>query len=145
MPTPEAAQEAILLDTHAWLWLMTGAADRFSQATLELVEAAARAGAVLIPAIAVWEVAMQDAKGRITLDAPCDIWVERALSAPGVRLIPLSPRIAVDSTRLPGRFHGDPADRMIVATARATQATLITCDGKILEYAKLGYVRARDL
>ena len=142
---PEAVQNAVLLDTHAWLWLMTGAADRFSQATLDFVDAAARAGAVFVPAIAVWEVAMQDAKGRITLDAPCDIWVERALSAPGVKLIPLSPRIAVDSTRLPGSFHGDPADRMIVATARATQATLLTCDGKILEYAKLGYVRARDL
>jgi PIN domain nuclease of toxin-antitoxin system len=142
---PDAAQNAVLLDTHSWLWLMTGASDRFSQATRDLVEAAAQAGAVLIPAIAVWEVAMQDAKGRITLDAPCDIWIERALAAPGVKLIPLTPRIAVDSTRLPGSFHGDPADRMIVATARATQATLVTCDGKILEYAKLGYVRARDL
>lgn len=142
---PDAMQKALLLDTHAWLWLMTGATDRFSQPTLDLIEATAQSNAVLVPAIAVWEVAMLDAKGRITLDSPCDIWVERALSAPGVQLIPLSPRIAVDSTRLPGNFHGDPADRMIVATARATQATLLTFDAKILDYAKLGFVRARSL
>jgi PIN domain nuclease of toxin-antitoxin system len=127
---PDAAQNAILLDTHAWLWLMTGAADRFSQESRDLIEAAALSGAVLIPAIAVWEVAMQDAEGRITLDSPCDLWVERALAAPGVKLVPLSPRIAVDSTRLPGSFQGDPADRMVVATARATQATLLSCDGR---------------
>ncbi len=142
---PDTARNSVLLDTHTWLWLMTGATERFSQSALDLIEAAAQSSAVLIPAIAVWEVAMLDAKGRISLDCPCDIWVERALSAPGVQLVPLTARIAIDSTRLPGSFHGDPADRMIVATARATQASLLTCDTKILDYAKLGYVRARDL
>ncbi|MDD5295546.1 MAG: type II toxin-antitoxin system VapC family toxin [Rhodocyclaceae bacterium] len=138
-------ESPLLLDTHAWLWLMAGEAQRFKPEVLVRIEAAGKRRSLCVAAISVWEVAMLEAKGRIVLGMPCDTWVEQALSGSGIALIPLSPRIAVDSTRLPGNFHGDPADRMIVSSARVSQATLLTNDGKILGYASLGHVRAEAL
>ena len=63
--------------------------------------------------------------------------VREALATPGLSLIPLSPEIAIQSRRLPGQFHGDPADRILVATARVTGARLMTSDRKILAYGRL--------
>ena len=71
-------------------------------------------------------------------------WVGRALSFPGVRLKGLSPSIAIESTRLPGTPRRDPADRILIATARLIGATLVTCDEAILGYAADGYVRVLD-
>jgi PIN domain nuclease of toxin-antitoxin system len=105
------------------------------------IETCAREGVLLVPAICVWEVGMLEAKGRITFDQDCADWVKDALSAPGIQLVPLEPAIAVASTRLPGDFHGDPADRMIVATARANACPLVTADAAIIAYAKSGLVR----
>ncbi len=138
-------ESPVLLDTHAWLWLMAGEAQRFKPEVLARIEAAGKHRSLCVAAISVWEVAMLEAKGRIILDLPCDLWVDQALSGSGITLLPLSPRIAVDSTRLPGHFHGDPADRIIAASARVSQATLLTNDGKILDYARLGFVRAEAL
>jgi PIN domain nuclease of toxin-antitoxin system len=84
---------------------------------------------------------MLEAKGRILFDEDCGEWVRCALAAPGLSLFPLTPEIAIASTRLPGSLHGDPADRLIVATARCCGATLITADGAILAYGKAGHVR----
>jgi PIN domain nuclease of toxin-antitoxin system len=72
--------------------------------------------------------------GRITLPEPIGDWLEHALSYPGVLLIDLSPRITVESTQLPGMFHRDPADQLIVATARTLNCPLVTLDAKILQY-----------
>ena len=77
---------------------------------------------------------MLEAKGRIRLGSPCQQWVEEALATPGLTLVPLTPEIALDSSRLPGDFHGDPADRIIVATARRLGARLLTRDEKLLAY-----------
>ena len=66
------------------------------------------------------------------------------LKLPGLRLEPMVPGIAVDSTRLPGQPHGDLADRLIIATARSLGGTLLTADRKILAYAETGQVRALD-
>jgi len=79
---------------------------------------------------------MLEAKGRIQLGSPCEQWVREALSTPGLTLIPLTPEIALDSSRLPGPFHGDPADRIIVATARGVGARLLTRDEKLVEYGR---------
>jgi len=69
-------------------------------------------------------------------------WVEDALSAPGLSLslIPLTPEIAIKSTRLPGNFHGDPADRILAATTQVMNAVLVTCDRKLLDYGKQGFI-----
>jgi len=79
-------------------------------------------------------------KGRIKLEIPLLAWVQKALALPGVELKPLTPEIAVESSQLPDGFHGDPADRLIVATARVHQLTLLTHDQKILGYAKKEYL-----
>jgi PIN domain nuclease of toxin-antitoxin system len=69
----------------------------------------------------------------------CETWVRNALATPGLILAPLTPEIAIASTRLPGDLHGDPADRLIVATARVHGATLMTKDSKLLAYGRAGH------
>lgn len=87
---------------------------------------------------------MLESRSRITLSRSIDEWVHEALTAPGLRMVDLSPEVSLESTRLPGNVQGDPADRMIIATARVTGGTLVTCDQAILEYGKAGHVRVRD-
>ena len=132
MPSPE---KVLLLDTHVWLWVV-GGVEPLKRSVLSTVEGAARGGRIRVSAISVWEVAMLEAKGRIRLTKDCLAWVRDALSAPGTSLVPLSPEIAVESSRLPGTFHGDPADRILVATARLLGGTLLTRDDRILAYGK---------
>ena len=142
MPDPPSA--AIVLDTHVWLWLVQGEASRLSAEAIRQLEAGSRRGELLVSAISVWEVAMLESRGRITLSRPVDDWVRAALAAPGTRLLPLAPEIAVESTRLPGPPHGDPADRILIASARIHGARLATCDRAILDYADLGHVVVLD-
>jgi PIN domain nuclease of toxin-antitoxin system len=133
-----------VLDTHVWIWAMEGSGGDLSNATIRVIEQGAASGDVAVAAISVWELAMLEAKGRISLSRSVEEWVSAALTAPGVRLVELAPEIALDSTRLPGLAHADPADRMIIATARILGATLITCDERILSYGKAGHVRVRN-
>ena len=84
------------------------------------------------------------AKGRLQLAMEVGVWVDRALSLPGVDLLPIEPGIASDSVCLPGEFQADPADRLIVATARHWPATLLTADQAILRYAADGHLKAID-
>ncbi len=130
----------LLLDTHVWIWLMLGDT-RLGQRSRKLLEEAVPDGRLLVSIISVWEVAMLEANGRLNLAADCADWAGEALSAPGVRLAELNPEIAVAGTRLPGKFHGDPADRILVATARETGATLVTADRAILDYGRRGHLR----
>lgn len=133
--------DLIVLDTHVWIWLMSGSSELVSSPCLQTIESAVKQAKIRIPAISVWEVAMLEASERIRLTIDCLDWIKQALSAPGISMVPLTPEIAVQSTRLPGNFHGDPADRMIVATARRLDAFLITQDQRILEYGQKEYVK----
>ena len=81
---------------------------------------------------------MLEAKGRVSLSTGIHAWVERALDAPGVTLAGISPAIALDASRLLGASHGDPADRILIATARQHGARLATRDRAILDYARTG-------
>jgi PIN domain nuclease of toxin-antitoxin system len=141
---PEAPPLPLVLDTHVWLWTVQGDRTHLSSAAIREVEEASRAGEILISAISVWEVAMLEAKGRLSLSRPVDDWVRAALRAPGTRLLDLSPEIAVESTRLPGSVHGDPADRILVASARVTGGRLATRDGALLAYARQGHLAVVD-
>lgn len=85
---------------------------------------------------------MLEAKGLIGLPIGVDAWVQQALAAPGISPASLTPQVAVASTRLPGQLHGDSADRILVATARALGAHLVTRDARLLEYAAAGHVLA---
>lgn len=135
---------ALLLDTHVWVWYVENEAGQFSRRIEPLVETAVRRGGLVVSAVSVWEVALLEAVGRIDLSVDVRTWVGRALSFPGVRLKGLSSSIAIESTRLPGQLHRDPADRILIATARLLGAALVTCDERILAYAKKGHVRVVD-
>ena len=132
----------ILLDTHAWIWLINGDEKLKSSKALPLIAQAAQLSNVKVSAISVWEVSMLEAKGRISFPIDCLDWVKKALNAPGISLAPLTPEIAVLSSRLPGNFHGDPADRIIVATALELGSGLVTKDRKILSYSESGALNA---
>lgn len=136
-------QHKLLLDTHVWIWLMTGN----KELAVSFRNAVARCQShdgILLSAISLWEIGMLVEKKRITIDMDCLDWIEQSLSYPGVRLIPISPRIAVQSTRLPGAIHGDPADRILVATAHEENAVFVTCDQKLIDYGKDHYIAVHN-
>lgn len=116
----------IVLDTHAWIWLLSDP-DQLGRAG----RAALRRDRVRgVAAISCWEVAMLASRGRITLDRDPVAWMEDALAAERLELLPLTPAVAAASAVL-ADFHGDPADRLIVATALTHGATLLTRDERI--------------
>jgi len=133
---PDGGDRTVLFDTHIWVWAVAGDRRLRIPSFLHALDRWTSSGRIRVSIISVWEVAILEAKGRLVLSMNCLEWVQRALSAPGVALAPLTPEIVVDSSRLPGTFHGDPADRMIVATARALGATLITEDERMLAYCR---------
>lgn len=122
----------IVLDTHIWVWWVHDDAN-LPPAYKAYIQANESAG-LGISAISCWEVAKLVENNRLTLPIPVGEWLDQALGYPGVRLLDLAPRIAVESTRLPGEFHRDPADQIIVATARVYDCPLVTLDRKILSY-----------
>ncbi len=122
----------IILDTHIWLWW----AGENSQLTEEYEKAirSIQNEVIGISSISCWEIALLVANGNLALTEPVLRWLDTALSRPNTILLPLSPRIAVESNNLPGDFHKDPADRIIVSTARIYDCPLVTYDSKILKY-----------
>ena len=92
--------------------------------------------------MSIWELAMLEKRGRVALPRNIRSWIEDALSPPGVSVAPLTPEIAVESVHLPGDLHGNPADRMLIATARVLGATLLTKDHRMIQYARQRHVRA---
>lgn len=126
----------VLLDTHALVWLVNGDAQLSRRAQRRI----AAASPVWVSAITPWEIGMLVARGRLTLGKDALEWVEEVLALPGIRLAPLAPSIAVASTRLPGELHGDPADRLIAATARHLSVALVTADEKLLAYGAAGHL-----
>ena len=133
--------DLLLLDTHVWLWLVAGSPDLATEAR-HTIDRAAAAGTLRIAAISLWEIALLASRGRIILGKSIGSWLEEALADPGPAIDPLSPQIAIESHALPDSFHRDPADRMIVATARVTSAVLMTRDRLILDYAARGHLNA---
>lgn len=130
---------AVLLDTHVLVWLVVGDT-RLRLAARRRIDAAAQEQQLWVSAITPWEIGMLVAKGRLVLDRDVMDWLQAVLALPGIRLAPLEPTLAVASTRLPGELHGDPADRLIVATARHLGATLVTADASLLTYGRLGHL-----
>ena len=117
---------------------------RVGKTTRDLIVAEANDDGVLVPAISIWEIGMLAARNRVEFSLPVEEWVDAALALPGFRLEPLSPGVALACHMLPGDFHKDPADRMIVATARHHGIELVTADEAILAYAEAGHVAAID-
>ena len=133
----------IIIDTHVLIWAMQDEPKLGAQAR-SLLERAAGEGGIGVSAITVWEIAMLAQKGRLRLGREVGAWIEAALAQPGLSLMPIKPAIAVDSVRLPGEFHADPADRLIIATARHEAWPLMTADAAILSYAAEGHLPILD-
>lgn len=125
----------IVLDTHALLWWVNGDA-QLSQTALDTItqELNSENGEVLVSSITAWEIALLVEKGRLTLSMNIDDWLDTVSEIDGVSFVSLDVATAVESTRLPGEFHKDPADRMIVSLARHLNVILITADEKISAY-----------
>lgn len=130
----------IVLDTHALIWWASD--DRqLSAAARKAIEAEqAQEGQILISAISAWEIAMLVSSGRLALAMDVDEWLAMVEALPAVAWAPVSTRLAVQSVRLPGVFHKDPADRLIVALAREYNAQLVTADRRIQDYPHVRWV-----
>jgi PIN domain nuclease of toxin-antitoxin system len=132
---------SVLLDTCAAIWIMKRMP--LSIASRKIVQKAYSANAgVFVSPLTAWEVGMLVSKGRLTLTIPPEVWFSTLIEMPGIRLAPLTPAILLASTALPGTPPSDPADRIIAATARVHGYVVITRDGKLLEYAREGHIRA---
>lgn len=123
----------IVLDTHIWIWWVHGDPRLSSEHAEQLQEHEDRGG-LGISAISCWEIAKLVEYRKIVLPCPVLEWLDKALSYPGARLLDLTPEIAAESAALPGEFHRDPADQIIVATARIHKCPIATVDRKILLY-----------
>ncbi|MDR1031966.1 MAG: type II toxin-antitoxin system VapC family toxin [Holosporales bacterium] len=129
----------LLLDTHVFLWLMNGD-QKLNKRNQERIEKIVNSGArICLSAISIWEIGMLVAKQRIVLSQPIDKWINQAIEISSIKIIELANEILLDSCSLPGQFHGDSADRMIVATSRIKHMPLITQDEKILSYIENGF------
>ena len=122
-----------LLDTHAWVWWVT-ADRRLSGRAARAIRRAAAMNDASISAISIWEVAKRVEKRQLVLDRPVQDWIAHAMTMKGLAVAELTPGILVDSCNLPPPFHGDPADQMIVASARRAHAVLVTRDRKLRDY-----------
>jgi PIN domain nuclease of toxin-antitoxin system len=122
----------ILLDTHVWVWWVDES-PLLTNAMRQTIEGHQEEG-IGVSIISCWEVAKLVELGRLQLTMPVQHWLEQALAYPGIELIDLALAIVVESTQLPGEFHRDPADQIIVATSRVYDAPLLTADHKIRDY-----------
>lgn len=130
--------EAVLLDTCAVIWLANG--DPMAPDALAAIDHAARHGGVFVSPVSAWEVGMlsRPKPGRaaaVSFLPDVQTWFSRVMGAPGVKEAKLTARIAIGASYLPGEFHGDPGDRLIVATARELGVPVVTRDRSVLQYS----------
>jgi PIN domain nuclease of toxin-antitoxin system len=124
----------IVLDTHTLLWWASGEKKQLSAPATQAIEGELNDGRIMVSSMSAWELAMLVAKGRVALSMDIEVWLSVVSQIEGVRFVPVDNEIAVKSIELPGEFHKDPADRIIVATARKLAAPIVTADDKIHVY-----------
>ena len=126
----------LLLDTHVWVWTVEGNARRLGRRARQLISRAAVREAVRISPATLFEIVALHTAARLHLAHPLDQWIRESRDLPGVRLAELSAAVAIDAGHIPRAALPDPLDRLLVATARELDATLLTSDTRILEYAE---------
>jgi PIN domain nuclease of toxin-antitoxin system len=119
-----------LLDTHILIHWIAGSIP-LHKAHRRIIDAASDENPMWVSDITLWEVAALRNLGRVEFDLPLRDWLERATAPPLVRRLAITPAVAAEVAALPDTFHRDPADRIIVATARVTGATILTRDDRI--------------
>ncbi|MDB5832440.1 MAG: twitching motility protein PilT [Caballeronia sp.] len=124
----------IILDTHTLIWWATNDA-ALSKRAKNAIEREQAGGEIIVSAISAWEIAMLVERETVAFSMDVEDWLATVAQIPGVRFAPVDVDISVKSVQLPGEFHKDPADRLIVATARKFAAPLVTKDLKIRAYA----------
>lgn len=130
----------VLLDTHTWVWLQNGQLDMHGELE-QVLQNALDKNALFTCSISMLEIANAVHRGRMTFDRSLPEWFETSQRNPGVRLIDITPEIALDTMKLPATFHGDPGDRLITATARIENLILLTHDRDLLRFGKQGLMR----
>jgi len=106
-----------------------------------LIESRFRKGQLCVSPISAWEIGMLVSKNRLTLDQPALLWFVDFVQRFNVSLLDITPEIAINSSFLPGKLHGDPADRIVVATALAHSIALISADDELVSYSKQGFIK----
>ncbi len=124
----------LLLDTHIWLRYL-GISGNLRSAALPALQAAEATGNLFLSVYSIWETAMLVRDGKLTLSTDIRLWTQQALALPGHSLLAFTPEIAIESVNLPEPVHKDPADRIIIATARVENLTLVTRDKQVLAFA----------
>ena len=124
----------IVLDTHALVWWVAGDST-LSKKAKAAIEQELSGGEIIVSAISAWEIAMLVEREKLVLSMDVGSWLATVSGVGAVRFMPVDTEIAIKSVDLPGDFHKDPADRMIVATARKLAVPLVTKDEKIRSYA----------
>lgn len=122
---------SLLLDTHVWLWA-SAMPEKLGKATQALLLDAKQK--LYVSSVSTLEVARLASLRQIRLTSPVDAWCERARAELGAEAVVIDDRVAVEAYALPGSFHADPADRMLVATARVHGWRIVTADVRIVEY-----------
>ena len=124
----------IVLDTHALLWWASGDKVQLSAAAAHAIDEELAGGQIMVSSISAWELAMLVDRGRVALSMDIEEWLSVVSRIEAVNFVPVDNEIGVKSVALPGAFHKDPADRIIVATARKLAAPLVTVDEEIRRY-----------
>lgn len=130
----------IAIDTHVLVWLATGARQMISKKAMKRISEELANGQIWVSTISTWEIAMLVERERLLLSIDVESWLKKVGEINAIRFQPVTNKIALESVRLPGEFHKDPADRMIVATARTMGLALVTADEKIQAYPHVNSV-----
>lgn len=136
---------ALLLDTCAVIWVANG--DALALAALEAIDRAGQLGAIFVSPISAWEIGLLSQpkiprRSALQFLPDPKSWFARFMAVPGITAAPLSAAIAIDASHLPGILHGDPADRLLLATARDLDVPIVTRDQRMIAYASAGHTRA---
>jgi PIN domain nuclease of toxin-antitoxin system len=132
----------IVVDTHVLLWALLQP-EELTEEIKHQITLAQENSRLFISSISLWEIAMLKFKKRINIYEPIKDFLESITNINGISIKDISPEIAAESILLMDNFHGDPADRIIVATAKCYGAMLLTRDQKILTWAELGHIKVQ--
>jgi PIN domain nuclease of toxin-antitoxin system len=138
-PTINDQSARLLLDTHVAVWLADGS-KRLKASTLSLIESRFVKGQLCLSPISAWEIGMLVSKDKLKIEQPVALWFADFVHRFDISILEITPEIAINSSFLPGKLHGDPGDRIIVATALAHSIALISADNELISYSKQGFI-----